>query len=364
MVAIDAVRALSCLWVIGYHAWRGLPDGASGLSVLLRAVLSHGYLGVHVFLVLSGFCVFASVSKGPVGSLDLEPRAFFARRFRRLYPAYFAALVLFTVGHLALRPDLRPLPAFAFHFGTHLFLVHNFFDETITSIDGPLWSLALEAQLYLLMPFFVAVLRTRGWRTLAIGALALTATYQTLITFLVDNPSFTLYNSVFARFFEFVCGMAACHLFYRGRDVPSQWLAAFGMLVPLGLVRTVLFGQYGILVDQIFGIGFSALLLLALRIPASVMTGRVGRALEWVGVMSYSIYLLHQPFMNNVWFPLVRKRLHDPSPTVLLLAVAIGFVPCILMLSWGFWKAFEAPFIKARPLPVRKRRRASLRGML
>src|SRR5207302_319594 len=121
----------------------GHPD----IFTVLISPLRWGFLGVSLFLVLSGFCIHLPYArrKQKSGSYQFTSREFFLRRLWRLYPAYFVAVVA-TVGLLwasgpLLKIDLAThsiLPS-KWNLLTHLTLTHGYFDSTFYSIASVFW---------------------------------------------------------------------------------------------------------------------------------------------------------------------------------------------------------------------------------
>src|SRR4051812_205088 len=88
--SLDGLRAISILSVIFYH----VPE--------LRPYWRTGYLGVHLFFVISGFLITTLLlrEKARYGSVSL--RSFYIRRTLRIFPAYYLTLVLFLITCLVL----------------------------------------------------------------------------------------------------------------------------------------------------------------------------------------------------------------------------------------------------------------------
>ena len=152
--ALDGVRALAILPVIGvhYYSW---PRG--------------GWLGVEVFFVLSGFLITTLLLEehGRTGTVDL--RAFFARRARRLLPALFAMLAVYLMISAIAAAALGSPSALRFGIVQVVIgasYVGNFVSAWIPgSVHiGHLWSLALEEQFYVLWPPLLLVLLRRRVR--------------------------------------------------------------------------------------------------------------------------------------------------------------------------------------------------------
>lgn len=350
MAAIDILRAFAALWVVAFHVYLYTPGIRNQAKGLLISFAQAGHVGVNLFLVLSGFCVFSGLYKNqPERNIKVDVRKFFKRRFLRIYPAYFAALVVATASVALLAdPDILKPAIFLQKFGTHALFIHNLFPSTILSVDGPFWSLALEVQLYVLMPLFILFVNRIGWKGLLGGTLALTAATQVLSGHFLDRDSvgiWTVWHSgVLARCFEFACGMFACHLYYRREPVKIPILAMVSAIILVAFARCIRDGNAsGVFVDQMFGIGFAAMILMALRLPEKVVNAAPMRLLEGVGLISYSLYLLHNNALNRFWLPYFG---HGLSPMTQLYVNLTIFPTLLCLVSWGFWRLFEYPALR------------------
>ena len=172
ITGIDGLRTLAVLGVIIYH--------------LLPNVLQGGYLGVPLFLLVSGYFVTYQVTKhfDRDGSFDI--RSFYKRRFKRLYPVMIAMLVL-TTAYITLfaRPLLHHIKATVI---TNLLWVYNWWEikngqSYFDQFGGAspfthLWTLGVEAQFYLLWPIILVWMlhllkrRTVKWLVLLLAILS------------------------------------------------------------------------------------------------------------------------------------------------------------------------------------------------
>jgi len=139
-----------------WHTWHADFSNASGTTLWFFPFM-YGWAGVAIFFVVSGFCIHLSFAQNP------NWRAFFMRRFFRIYPPYLFAVCLFAlfipwtrVGHTFFHK--------IFQIGTHLALVNNFDDATFGGINPNFWSIAVEAQLYLLYPLLLFIISKVGWK--------------------------------------------------------------------------------------------------------------------------------------------------------------------------------------------------------
>ena len=152
ITGIDGLRTLAVLGVIVYH--------------LLPNVLQGGYLGVPLFLLISGYFVTYQISKHLMQDGFFDILAFYKRRFKRLYPVLIAMLVL-TTAYITLfaRPLLHHIKAIVL---TNLLWVYNWWEikngqSYFDQFGGispftHLWTLGVEAQFYLLWPLILILL--------------------------------------------------------------------------------------------------------------------------------------------------------------------------------------------------------------
>jgi peptidoglycan/LPS O-acetylase OafA/YrhL len=362
---IDAVRGLACLWVLMHHSylywvWR------IRLPVLwhLGDAARLGFLGVHLFLVISGFVLFFPVvRRHGIRNVRVDARSFFHRRARRILPPYYAAFIFFAL--LTLWPPYH-LSGSIFNVRSvleHLAMVYNLDPWNITNFNGAFWSLALEFQLYLTFPLLLWCCRRFGlWPTLG-AALVLSFAWQTLLVphVIVLNhrplhsqqwPTQTVwYDAVPGRWFEFVAGAAAAALVVNPRR--SQLAVALGLIVVCAPIAVSLNiqegGWFGPFRDQLWGVTFASLLVLTAATPIRIARSAVVRLIAWTGGISYSIYLTHEPILH-LSQP-VLARLHVPLGARLPLFLFCG-LPLLVAIGFGFHLLFERPFMSAKRPPL------------
>lgn len=153
---LDGIRAIAILIVVWFHFWQQSwlsPDiGPVNLDWIPRT----GYLMVDMMIFLSGFCLFLPYARGMVYGEKRQPVSeFYVKRAARILPSYYAAIAVALIFALAMGAyaDNKAL------FGDlipHVFFVHNFFPAACvsTKLNGVLWTVAVEVQLYLFFPFY------------------------------------------------------------------------------------------------------------------------------------------------------------------------------------------------------------------
>ena len=160
---IDALRGFACLWVVLHHDFRGVSLSATlalihthklhGIRVPIEMFASLGYLGVPLFLCISGFCLFLPVyRKGGIGNARVSYKTFMVRRAWRILPPYYAAMLLniapdenTPVGLLCVTLPLKPGPISILY----VLMLHNFNPIILGSINSSFWSLAVQLANYL-----------------------------------------------------------------------------------------------------------------------------------------------------------------------------------------------------------------------
>ncbi|MBB6051694.1 acyltransferase family protein [Armatimonas rosea] len=343
--AVDALRGLACLWVVLHHAFGDQP----GVPTALARFCEIGWLGVSLFLVLSGFCLYYPlVQEREEQSVVVHLKQFFLRRARRILPPYYLSLaVALALGLRFLHQQGRPVSELLgswYDLPLHLVLLHNLTRQTFASLSSVCWSLALEWQLYLIFPVLVALVARRGIRTVLIATLVIVLLWQGLAARELGvsrtwQPGLAVvYHALPGRVFEFACGMLAA--LRVARPVRGQRAIALvvgsACLLP-ALVLVLGFYRLGPLCDPLWGIVFACCLILVGEWRVQSLLGRV---LVFLGERSYSIYLLHLLIMLAL--PLPSAVASSPLLTGLVRTASA------LLAGLAFFTVAERPFLRRR----------------
>ncbi|WP_422933681.1 acyltransferase family protein [Sinomonas sp. P47F7] len=357
---IQGLRALAVGLVVVYHL---RPDSLPG-----------GFIGVDVFFVVSGFLIVGSLAREAAKRSTISIRAFYARRIRRLFPASAAVLVAVSVGAVLLLPQSRwqSISSDAFF---SLLQVQNWHQALsavsyagATQAVSPLqhfWSLAVEEQFYLVVPFFIVMLVVAARRTTRgaergpgpapgrspgryiVPALAVIAATSFLYSVYLSNAEHTIaYFATTTRVWELAVGGLAALVppFAKpsGRVASGiTWVACAAIIVPAFFLTTDMPFPGAIAAVPVLG---TALLLrvgpLSLSTPWSPSKLLSVRPIAFIGDVSYSLYLWHWPVV------VFAVALLGRAPGI---REAFGLGALSLLLAAASYRWIEQPFRRRSP---------------
>ncbi|MEP6754385.1 MAG: acyltransferase [Chthonomonadales bacterium] len=372
---IDGIRAAAALFVVLGHAYFQPQNGFYDNRIMTHLGLTYGRLAVVVFIVVSGFCLgLPTARRGDmIGSL----KEFAKRRMRRILPPFYACLAL-SILFIVLFANAKTgtvwdnsLPLTKTRILTHAALLHDLplsWQVNIASLFGihdfpagelhgdinyPLWSIAVEFQLYLLFPLIV--LSFRKWGGAAISAIAVA------LGLVFHEATMHFFASMTPWFLgAFVMGAAAAGRAVNGDTADKQ-------MMPLEVIRKISLNMFLLLALALIGYGkgfhdryepyvdtwmaaATALLLVTLYADATAHERYVTRffsskLLVKIGIFSYSLYLVHAPMlhlMDRIWVASL-----NPSPIARFLLLVVS-IPLIVGVAYLFHLVFERPFLSMR----------------
>lgn len=357
---LDGLRGMAILLVMVGHYF-SVP-GVGSVSLLNGYWFRLGWTGVDLFFVLSGFLI---------GGILLEARGssnyfktFYARRFFRIIPLYYAWILLYVILAPVLRiflsEKIGPVQQVDGSILAHLFFVQNFHEFLKPGASfwwfSSTWSLAVEEQYYLVAPLLVRYLSKRS---LAV-VLTLVTLAAPILRFVVRNyfadGAWLAYRLMPCRADALALGMLAALIW----SSPSAraWLEKHTLI--LYAIFTFLF--YGVaylwrwysdpmlLLTQTAGytviaLFFAVLLLIVLTERSFFLSGvmRLGFLRE-LGGISYCVYIIH----TAVYFFCHQLILHTLPAVTDVPAAGVTFLAALL--TYGIaklsWKYFEQPQLR------------------
>ena len=332
---LTSVRGLFAWAVVLYHVRVGC---SAWLPAGVMAVMARGYLAVDFFFLLSGFVIRLTYGERLATGGRTAAADYLARRFARIWPLHAAMLAFAALIALALLATGREAPHFPFALlPLHLAMMQDWGVSNALMWNDPAWSISAEWGAYLLAPLAALALPDRqGWRTpalLAAAAMPLLMLASALALAGADRLGADVSHFGMVRCVaEFTCGGLLCDLWNRWRGDVRAEIAAWIM----GLA--CLAGRAGG-APEILAMPFAlASLLLALALGAErPRHWLAGRAIHWLGEVSYATYLSH--FLLFFAFKLaVVRDAHAVTPIEIAL-----FLPLVLGASALLHHGVERP---------------------
>lgn len=346
---VQGLRAIAVLFVVLYHA--GVP------------LITGGFVGVDVFFVISGFLISTHLLEMLETHGRIRFGSFYAKRARRILPASLLVALLTVLAAWIWMPPLlmnevaKGAISVALYVPNMLFAVEgtNYLAETSPSVFQHYWSLGVEEQFYLFWPAILALgfwLCRRSERRLLIVVAVLTAvSFVLCVVGMALSQPWTFF-SLPTRAWELGAGALIAFLMRTGapwlRSVRTGLLSWLGLalLVAVGLLYTEAtpFPGYAAALPVIA----TALLIVGGAAPGGANANRLlsVRPMQFVGAISYSLYLVHWPLQV---IPQVVAGEEDPLPLgVKLLLGAVAFP-----LAWLLFRFVERPVIAWAPLRER-----------
>lgn len=375
--ALDGVRAIAALSIVIFHTLLYQHIEYLPASHAIGNVWYYLSMGVQLFFVLSGFLLFRPYARALLTGADLPSWArFYQRRALRILPVYWVALALMFAIQWPIAGKPLWLNALA-----HVTLLHDSFPRYNRDLDGPFWTLAVEAQFYLLLPVIAAAIarvvgRSRSAIRLfgaLIGVIALAEVIRWLDTLLMASVSPNALAHGGGEAARWLLAMATMGM--QGKNLEVFFVGALcatiyvlgsehesiarhtqrrigRSLLGVGLVTSALaatawqlgagtftagahWGWDIILYPLGVGLSFGAITL------GAIWGGPIVRAifetppLRFIGNISYSIYVWHLPI------------LHADIPIFAPLSVWQRLV-CILIFSYLSYQLLERPFLRRR----------------
>jgi len=373
---IDALRAIAALCVVVAHT---AVFGGFASHAWTTALLSGLTVGVPIFFVISGFLLYRPFLAAQVlGAPPTTTRAYFWRRALRIIPAYWLALTV-----LGLWAHLHGV--FTHDWWRYYLFLQVYSPRTLYGGILPAWTLCVEVTFYILLPLFAATMgraargaSRRGRLHAELSVLAVLAVASLVLrTIDLSGPRTVLDNTLLENFDWFALGMALAVLSVAveagealgsvSRVVMRRALWCWAAALAIYVLVARLFPSATVQVRGIFfqtawgglavhvGFGLIAALLVA---PAVFVRERSAPArmlawpaLAWLGLVSYGIYLWHDPLLGKLlqhgaysWWP------HHPFLVLTVATVVVAVVAAAVS-----YYAFERPILAYKNLrPARR----------
>jgi len=379
--AIEGLRGVAVLWVMLFH-YLVLRDGRLDDAFVafvkswlpVEVFVRNGYLGVDLFFLITGFLLTLPWFRhADAGLAAPDWRRFYLRRARRILPAYYVQLaLLFFVALPLLHPSIWMESTLIVlqNLGAHFTFLH--YTNPVTSasltVNGALWTLAIEMQYYLLVPLVAPLFVRWPWRSLA-GAFAIAAGWRWLaandlhylVAAFLKTVAHTgvqeadirhlLGTQLPAWSLHFALGILAGRAWML-RDRAITAALARGLAPAIALASLV--GLYFVLrhgTGTLGQLGWTAVPLLIAAAFVVILCGPPGvlpRSIaSWplaaLGKISYSAYLYHLPvlLLFNAFAPAAGGLVALPL-----------WVATVVLVSAASYRYVERPFLRSRAAGV------------
>lgn len=359
------VRAYAAMFVVLYHAWFGAAQKKVSLPLWGHALdltpwISYGWIGVDIFFALSGFLL----TKQAIQRHERHMRAggttetgrhatgmpyaqFIFRRLLRVYPAYLACLsglsILSWLGVYGQVPEVLNM-------ALHILMTHNFVEEYFTSINGVFWTLPFEWTFYLVFPVLFKILTAFGARGLFVAAFTVAAGAKLWVVLI---PSHTPEFHLPLRIETFVCGMCAAYYCANGSFRENQSKAILGAGILFLLATPAVYSTYphGRHYYDLVGLTRHYWIMFSIAAILIGLHGRRNAAFAlfdnrvciFIGVISYSIYLLHVPILEIL--PMLGAIPDRAEPQAGYWRVLVGMSAATITVSAVSYTLIEKPFL-------------------
>ncbi|WP_213814332.1 acyltransferase family protein [Glaciihabitans sp. dw_435] len=352
-IEIQALRALAVILVILYHLW---PKRLTG-----------GYIGVDVFFVISGFLITSHLLREVARTGRISLAAFWARRVRRLLPAAMLVLLVVAVATILLVPDVY-WRQYMTEIGASSVYLQNWqlasdsvsylAQNNSASPVQHFWSLSLEEQFYVVWPVLLVIglfaTRARAARIhtrvlLGIVAVVTIASFAVSVIWTRDVAA-SAYFVTPTRMWEFGAGALLAFAPVIARGAQLRTALSWAGLVTIALSAITLSGATPFPGSLALLPVLGTVAVIAAGNPSTVWSPtRLGglRPVQFVGDISYSLYLWHWPFIVIVPFVLGSPLTAAGKVCIIVASLVIAFLT----------KKFVEDRFRTRPTPVVRRSR-------
>ena len=364
---LTPLRGIAALLTVLFHVNLVLSSfGGHLLDGKISSILSRMYLMVDFFFVLSGFIlcyVYAKYFEGPVKGQDFK--IFTIARFARVYPLHLFSLLLTTLFLFLLHqwgakvPPVIDAGNSVYSFITNLFLLHSMNLHQWFTFTHASWSISTEWWMYMLFPFLVSPFMKLSkpgrfviFALCIVGYLVIGYVLVPLVT-IPDTLSFlrvhpfslnVAYQFGFFRcMFGFVIGMM---VYFGYKEDWGKQLFSSGYTF-LSLISGLVLCLHFAVPDVFTVLFFPCILLSAAYGNQNLNTILASKPLQRLGDWSFSIYLIHQPFLYQG-----AALLGNPEKTgiaVPKMGMLISWLTClifvvfILFISYLTYRFIEVP---------------------
>lgn len=363
--SLDMWRGFACVMVLINHSTFYHPISVEDsrhdqLAWLLVAIAKRLWIGVPIFFVISGYCISATVDSHRRKTRDVK--TYFFRRFRRIFPPYWAAVLLSVIAVTLIdyvimpgaitntHPEclFRPWWYSTWQWLGNLSLTETWRNHCIGSgkalFLGQAWTLCYEEQFYAVTGLLLILTPRHFFASAAI---------ITILVGIVMCAASQLGLPIEGFFFnglwiQFALGVLVYYqINYAGKI--HYWTGVLFLLIGIvyiGSNWSCLLEEEKNWTQSYFGAFVFALIMLALRPWDDILIrSPVLRPMQLCGVMCYSLYLVHVPVVTIMHGCFLYWRF--PCDTLNPWITMPFYCSLAIVVSWGFHLVIERRFINS-----------------
>lgn len=362
----EAYRGLAALLIVIFHAYQYTREGTKAPAYLYEGTGLHALLinldtAVGWFFALSGFLLFLPLALAVMNGRSVAPaRVYLFRRAVRVLPLYLLVIVLVWTWRYFGQPgawiDLLE----------HLTFTHVWDSRYLFYTVGPAWSLGAEIIYYVMLALMgpllyrVTIERPRADRVrwllgFPLGLIIISVLYKYVTGFVLEiNPDrFAWYFNPVAQVDSFAYGMLLASAVAFGAGNLSRGPRLWLLVAALGLTAFVFTERFDLPWVSLYSFSLAGLaftLFLASTVlaqGAAWLTRALGHRFWFqLGMMSYGVYLWHEPLMLELSG---RTWLIRPEPEAFLVNAVVLVLLSSLLATFTYWLV-ELPVMQARNL--------------
>jgi peptidoglycan/LPS O-acetylase OafA/YrhL len=367
IASLDAVRGIAVLLVLVFHFGWTFTTGNPVTYVIRRAIWV-GWVGVDLFFALSGFLITRGLIATSALPTKERMRLFWTRRFLRIFPLYYAVLIVGAIAcyFLGVAP---PSLSYWLYFQNYAIA---FDPMSVIRWTSHFWSLAIEEQFYLFWPVLMLLARPKQRVPITLGLLGFGLVVRTVVA-MMGPRLMTDIADVFPKLVYCATPMhmdglllgALVSMLVQDPEHPiaRAWkklrapamVAAYAAAAVLAVV-TQGFSPYdrrvAVIGYPLLAFAFASTIYALVDRPAGApaLWPWRSRALQSCGKISYGMYVLHWPISALLIVPMEAKLAALPVGAAAAVGTAIIVVGTLVSyaLAWLSFRYFEQPFLKLK----------------
>ena len=351
---LDLLRRLAIILVFLHHTPAEYVEWSPILTQAGYACAS----GMQLFFVLSSYLITELLLRERERTGSIHVPAFFMRRILRIWPLYFCfiatcLLVTHATGFIIFPASAAA--AFLLLAGNWWVVAHGF----LSTIGGPLWSISLEEQYYLVWPF-VARFGSRRGLWIASATFMVTAAFALVHLGHALTPRYAVWANSFVEFQFFAVGAILALMLHGRRVLPPVWtrpclLLLAALLLAFATSWCSLFGDRGVAAAKLL-IGYSCVSVAVIAIFVAFLNATVPRFAEpliFLGKISYGLYVFHDLAIRIVYrlaYPRFASLLskHNGRPELMCLPLVVSSLLIYIALASHSYRLLETRFLRLK----------------